>query len=110
MKGSLCLLILLFGCSTRRPPSVAPLPPAPPPQYQRALKSAIVVPTAPTLHTNTIPWLYPAGINPNDWYWDRQETTNLITWRTVITNTTDTNSFVFTTNAPFKFYRLQGHK
>jgi hypothetical protein len=82
----------------------------PPPQYQRALKSATFVLPAPPLRTNFPAWLFPPGLNPQAWYWDLQETTNLITWRTVIIDTTATYPVIFPTNTPFKFYRLQGHK
>lgn len=56
---------------------------------------------------HVIPIRYPTNINPNDYWWDLQSTTNFHTWDTEQTNLGPGDVFV-TNNVPEKFFRMRG--
>ena len=132
---ALCHLLILAGCQTASLP-VAPARPSPPPlpvisqqlaappvQYLGApetITRAVVVPSAignlqsaivpAPIRTNELPkWRYPSTINPSNYWWTLEVTTNLRTWSIVTTNAGPGPYTVTNDLRPGrKFYRLRG--
>lgn len=53
-------------------------------------------------------WQYPTGMNPNNYWWDLQESTDLNNWTTIQTNVGPADPVVHMGTNRFRFYRLLG--
>ncbi len=53
-------------------------------------------------------WRYPTNINPDSYWWDLQETTNLSNWVTIQSNVGPADPVVHMGTNQFRFFRLRG--
>jgi hypothetical protein len=53
-------------------------------------------------------WRYPANINANSYWWDLQESTNLVNWTTIQTSVGPTDPVVHMGTNTHRFFRLRG--
>jgi hypothetical protein len=68
---------------------------------------AKAAPLAPP-HTNSITWLYPANLNPSNFWWNVEASTDLTNWVVVITNASGTCEVTVNRNEALRIYRLSG--
>ena len=104
MRLSLCALFLVAGCAVPKAtkPTPPPLPPLP------ALSLLAPKPLLLShLSTNTVPWIYPASINPSNFCWTLQSSANLVDWVDLPGACVTDPLYGFATNGA-GFWRLKG--
>lgn len=108
MRAAGCLALLVCVAA------VPPVPKAPKkhvtPLTQGAgakqlIAKSVVIP--PRWHTNTFVWRYPPSINPSNYWWDIQCSTDLVHWVTVTTHAT--GDYWVTNTGSRRVFRLYGY-
>ena len=75
--------------------------------HQGAGAAALIKPMVVTVpKTNVIVWQYPATINPSNYWWDIQTSTNLQTWSVLVTNASGEIVVTVKKTVPLQVYRL----
>ncbi len=62
----------------------------------------------PVVRVNVIPIQYPAGIDPDLYWWNVQTTVDFTNWTTLLTNVTGTVDLTNNLTEPCRFFRLSG--
>lgn len=101
------VLCLMAGCAA---PS-RPVSKAPPSLHHLVLPKRLALAPKPLLltepRTNTVPWIYPSWLNPSNYCWTLQSSSNLIDWVDVPGACVSDPLYGFATDTA-GFWRLKG--
>lgn len=109
------IILALFCISASQPP---PMPPTPKSVKhwkhaigvtQGAGALSLITPKSVALPAvYTFYWQYPAGLNPYDFWWNVESSTDLKNWSVIITNASGESTVNASKSDPLRVYRLSG--
>lgn len=107
-RAKLCWLCLLCVAATL--PPIPKLPHKSAAVHQGAGAKALIAPMPPPAVpvTNTFLWQYPAAINPSNFWWNIEASTDLRTWSVAVSNASGVNTVIVNKNEPVRTFRLSG--
>jgi hypothetical protein len=76
--------------------------------HQGAGAAKLISKIVPSIsRTNTFTWLYPPGLDPSQFWWNIESSTDLKNWTVLVTNASGPYSVNVNKSTPLSIYRLR---